>query len=102
MNRKPALSRPAALKFSADHLLRFGQSLLTAAGLAEDRARDVAEILLEGDLLGHTTHGLALLSPYLEALSENSMTKQGEPTVVADHGSTLTWDGNYLPGPWLV
>jgi L-lactate dehydrogenase len=100
MNQKPAQS--PAPKFSADDLLHFSQSLLIAAGLAEDRARDVAEILLEGDLLGHTTHGLALLPLYLEALVENSMAKKGEPTVIADHGSTLTWDGCYLPGPWLV
>ena len=26
----------------------------------------------------------------------------GEPVVVADHGSSLTWDGRYLPGPWLT
>jgi L-lactate dehydrogenase len=30
------------------------------------------------------------------------MEKQGEPHVLADHGSALTWDGRYLPGPWLV
>ena len=30
------------------------------------------------------------------------MGKQGEPLVVADHGAALTWDGRYLPGPWLV
>jgi L-lactate dehydrogenase len=89
-------------RFSAASLREFGQSLLTASGLAEDRARDVAEVLLEADLLGHTTHGFALLPLYLEALAENSMTKTGEPAVIADHGSAFTWDGGYLPGPWLV
>ena len=89
-------------KFDAAGLLQFGEALLVAAGLAEDRARDVAEVLLESDLLGHTTHGFALLPAYLKALKEGSMEKQGEPVMVADHGSALTWDGNYLPGPWLV
>jgi L-lactate dehydrogenase len=83
-------------------LLRFGQSLLTTSGLAEERARDVAEVLLEADLLGHTTHGFALLPAYLKALKDGTMEKAGEPKVVADHGSALTWDGRYLPGPWLV
>jgi L-lactate dehydrogenase len=83
-------------------LLRFGQSLLIASGLAEERARDVAEVLLEADLLGHTTHGFALLPAYLKELKDGTMEKAGEPGVVADHGSTLTWDGRYLPGPWLV
>ena len=90
------------VKFSADDLRQFGEALLVAAGLVEDRARDVAEVLLEGDLLGHTTHGFALLPNYLKALQDGLMEKQGEPLTIADHGSALTWDGRYLPGPWLV
>jgi len=73
-----------------------------ACGLVEDRACDVAEVLLEGDLLGHTTHGFALLPAYLKAIQEKTMETVGEPGVVADHGSSLTWDGRYLSGPWLV
>lgn len=87
---------------NAPALQQFGESLLAAAGLPADRAYDVAEILLEGDLLGHTTHGFALLPAYLKALKEGTMEQQGQPRVIADHGSTLTWDGRYLPGPWLI
>jgi len=98
----PPRTNPGAPKFDAASLQRFGQSLLTACGLAEDRARDVAEVLLEGDLLGHTTHGFTLLPAYLKELKEGMMEKKGDPTTVADHGSALTWDGRHLPGPWLV
>lgn len=98
----PPRANSAAQRFAAASLLRFGQSLLMASGLAEDRARDVAEVLLEADLLGHTTHGFALLPAYLKELKDGTMEKAGEPEVVADHGSALTWDGRYLPGPWLV
>ena len=59
-------------------------------------------MLLEGDLLGHTTHGLALAAPYLEALADGSMRAQGAPTVVSERGGALCWDGHRLPGPWLV
>ena len=89
-------------RFTAADLLRFGQRLLAASGLADDRARIVAEVLLEADLLGHTTHGLALLPSYLEELKGGAMERTGNPQIVADHGSALTWDGRYLPGPWLV
>ena len=89
-------------KYDAVALLDFGKSLLTSTGLSEDRAHDVAEVLLEGDLLGHTTHGFALLPSYLTALADNSMEKQGEPEAMSDHGSALTWNGRYLPGPWLL
>lgn len=88
--------------YTSTDLLQFGKALLVAAGLAEERARDIAEVLLEGDLLGHSTHGLALLSPYLEQLRSGQMEKEGEPEVVSDYQSALTWDGRYLPGPWLI
>lgn len=89
-------------RFDAAALRQFGEALLIAAGLAADRARDVAEVLLEGDLLGHTTHGFALLPAYLQSLKDGAMETDGVPAIVADHGAALTWDGCYLPGPWLV
>jgi LDH2 family malate/lactate/ureidoglycolate dehydrogenase len=89
-------------RFAAPALLNFGKSLLVSSGLPEDRAHDVVEVLLEGDLLGHTTHGFALLPNYLKALADGGMEKLGGPDTVSDHDSALTWDGRYLPGPWLV
>ncbi len=73
-----------------------------ACGLAEDRARDVAEVLLEGDLLGHTTHGFALLPAYLKAIQERTMETLGEPTVVTDHVFFCDLGWTLFPGPWLV
>ncbi len=89
-------------RFSAPDLVRYATVLLRQAGLDEDKAIAVAEVLVEGDLLGHTTHGLALLGPYLGELESGAMTKTGEPRVVADFPAALTWDGLRLPGPWLV
>ncbi len=68
----------------------------------DDKAATVAEVLLGGDLLGHNTHGLALAAPYLGALEDGGMTRDGEPAVVSDLGGALCWDGRRLPGPWLV
>ena len=66
------------MKYPATTLQQFGESLLVAAGLATARARDVAEVLLEGDLLGHTTHGFALLPAYLDSLKQNGMARDGD------------------------
>lgn len=90
------------VRYSAQDLITFSTELLTQVGLAQDMALTVAEILVEADLMGHTTHGLGLLSPYLGELDNGTMTKAGQPTVIADHGANITWDGNYLPGPWLT
>jgi L-lactate dehydrogenase len=59
-------------------------------------------VLLDGDLLGHTTHGLALLALYLDELAHERMARSGEPTVVSRRRATELWDGHRLPGPWLT
>ncbi len=87
-----------------DHqrLLGYATALLQASGLGADRARLVAETLLEGDLMGHTTHGLALLPGYLTELASGSMRAEGEPETVSDRGGAILLDGRRLPGPVLV
>lgn len=89
-------------RYAATDLRLFAIQLLRGVGLALDRAEVVAEVLLEADLMGHTTHGLQLLTAYLEELTTGSMTTEGDPAVIADKDAALTWDGRYLPGPWLV
>ena len=89
-------------RHSAPALIAYATALLTRAGLDAEKSAVVAAILTEGDLLGHTTHGLALLAPYLAELEKGTMTKTGEPLVVADWPAAITWDGQRLPGPWLV
>ncbi len=86
----------------ATELVAFATALLGRAGLEESKAQAVAEILVEADLLGHNTHGLALLAPYLGEIEKGSMAKTGEPLVIADFPAAITWDGRRLPGPWLV
>jgi L-lactate dehydrogenase len=86
----------------APQLIAFATRLLTRAGLEEAKAVTVATVLVEGDLLGHTTHGLALLPAYLEEIVGGRMATAGEPNVVADFPACITWDGRRLPGPWLV
>jgi LDH2 family malate/lactate/ureidoglycolate dehydrogenase len=88
--------------YRASELVALATALFRRAGLDPDEAGTVAEILVEGDLLGHTTHGLALAAPYLAALDAGSMTRHGDPAVVSDRGGALCWDSRRLPGPWLV
>ena len=83
-------------------LERLADEALRAAGLEADKARVVARGLLEGDLLGATTHGLALLAGYVEELEQGGMTPSGRPEVLSDFGAAACWDGRYLPGVWLT
>lgn len=89
-------------RYDVGDLTVFANTLLCRAGMEPDKAQTVAEILVEGDLMGHDTHGLGLLPSYLDELEKNAMTPRGEPEVVSDFPAALTWDGMRLPGPWLV
>jgi LDH2 family malate/lactate/ureidoglycolate dehydrogenase len=91
-----------AERYDADHLTEFAHVLLKRAGMQDRIALDVAEVLVEGDLLGHDTHGLQLLGPYLTELEKGAMLKEGEVTVLSEHTVVTSWDGMRLPGPHLV
>lgn len=90
------------LRYRCEDLIAFACNLLERAGLEPDKARVVADILVEGDLLGHDTHGLQLLAPYLKELHSGAMEKSGSMRVLHERPVALTWDGRRLPGPWLV
>ena len=60
-------------RHSAAALQSFADALLRAEGMNAEHARDVAAVLVEGDLLGHTTHGLALLAAYLGELEAGAV-----------------------------
>src|SRR5258706_10817671 len=92
----------AAARYAAASLVTFASALLERTGARADIARDVADVLVAGDLLGHTTHGLALLSPYLGELEKGAMAGSGAPTVVNSRPAVATWDGSRLPGPRLT
>jgi len=88
--------------YHAQELESLAIALLAKAGLPASMAAVVAKTLIEGDLLGHDTHGLALLPGYLKELQSGSMQSQGSHVVISDKPAVAVWDGNRLPGPWLI
>jgi L-lactate dehydrogenase len=89
-------------RYDAAELTAFAASLLQRAGLEADKARTTAAILVEADLLGHATHGLAQLKDYLEEVETGRWSGTGEPAILSSGDVVEVWDGGYLPGPWLV
>lgn len=83
-------------------LIDFAADLLSRAGMESDKAAVTAEVLVEGDMIGHETHGLQLMHWYLEQLDDGSLNGRGSYEVVADKGSAFVWDGRLLPGAWLL
>jgi L-lactate dehydrogenase len=90
------------MRYPAEALRTAATALLRAVAMDVELARDVASVLVEGDLLGHDTHGLALLAPYLSELEAGSMHRSGCYRIVNERAATALWDGDRLPGPWLT
>lgn len=84
-------------KFGADVLHKYCYDLLTASGVAPDCALAVADVLIDADLAGISTHGLSRLSIYMQRMdagvvsrSNNiEVVKEGPSSVVIDAGNTL-------------
>lgn len=89
-------------RYPLAELERLTLALFCATGMEGDKARSVNQALLAADSMGHATHGLALAPWYLEAARSGVMTIRGDKTVLNDRGACLTWNGNRLPGAWLI
>ncbi|HSP32520.1 MAG TPA: Ldh family oxidoreductase [Halomonas sp.] len=78
-------------------------SLFMEAGASREVSETTSSILIEGDLLGHHTHGVKLANGYLRDLKSghangdhNAMTSKEISSVAA------LVDGHYILGPYLV
>lgn len=90
------------IRYDATALQDFTQALFTAAGLTPALAAPIAHYLVEADLMGHDTHGLALAPWYLQHIADGIILRDGSPTVLRDKGAAIAWRGNRLPGAYLV
>ena len=88
--------------YEASALVEYANEVLCKAGLESAHAHNVAHTLVEGALLAHDTHGLALLPGYVKQLEQGAMTREGLPQAISDRPAALLWDGRRLPGPSLV
>ena len=83
-------------------LINFCTSIFKKLGMDYDKARDSSEILVEADMMGHSTHGVRLLSQYIRDIEAGNMKVSGNQITINDTGSCITIDGDNLPGIWLT
>jgi L-lactate dehydrogenase len=89
-------------RYALPELTRFVTALFSSTGMDADKAEAIADALITADSMGHSTHGLALATWYLEAVKSGVMAITGDMRVVNDRGACITWDGQRLPGSWLI
>ncbi|OUT76323.1 MAG: hypothetical protein CBB82_08005 [Betaproteobacteria bacterium TMED22] len=89
-------------RYTYKALKAFAISLLNRSGMDPNKSVIIADVLIEGDLLGHDTHGLQLLAPYLSDIKSGAMATTGEPDIISDLPAAVAWNGKRLPGTWLT
>jgi LDH2 family malate/lactate/ureidoglycolate dehydrogenase len=80
----------------------FVAAILTHNGLNTAHSNIVARKLIESDLFGHRTHGMAKLGQYVRMLKSGDMGGDGEIVVTADHGASFAWSAHRLPGALVL
>jgi LDH2 family malate/lactate/ureidoglycolate dehydrogenase len=91
-----------AKRVAATELRRFCADLLGRLGMDADFARAKAARIVDADLLGYPTHGLAFLPAYLDRLEKNMIARSGTWEVVADRPGAFAWKCDRLPGAWVL
>lgn len=90
------------IRVDPDRLREFASALLGAGGMEAEKAGVTARILVEGDMIGHETHGVSLLPWYMDEMRAGILRGSGTHDVVNDRGACFVWRGNALPGAWLI
>ena len=83
-------------------LIKFCTSIFKKLGMDDEKAKDTSQILVEADMMGHSTHGVRLLPLYIKDIEAGNMNISGNQTILNDTGSCITIDGENLPGIWLT
>jgi LDH2 family malate/lactate/ureidoglycolate dehydrogenase len=89
-------------RISVEKILDFLCSLFEKAGMPPSKAEANGRILVEGELLGHRTHGLALVGPYLEEITNGRMETLRDFDILNTTQTTQLWDGHFASGIWLT
>jgi hydroxycarboxylate dehydrogenase B len=77
----------------AEPLHRLVQTTFEHAGTTEEEARLVADHLVEANLMGHDSHGVIRVQPYIGLLRDGRTTTGKGVRITKDAGALITVDG---------
>ena len=86
----------------APELTSFARAILTAGGVPEHKAEIVATSLVAANLRGVDSHGIQLLSYYMEQLEAGELDPKTDGRVVSENGACLHYDGMNGLGQWIA
>ncbi|MCK9526084.1 MAG: Ldh family oxidoreductase [Limnochordia bacterium] len=80
----------------------FAFKIMQAAGCDEKRAKIVAKVLVESDLRGIASHGVARLGRYVNHIRQGLIDPKGEPVIVQDSPLAASMDGKAGVGQYVA
>ena len=85
-----------------ENLIKFCKNILTKLDMDAEKAHSTSEILVEADMMGHSTHGVRLLPNYVSDIEKGIMRVSGNYKIISEKKTIITIDGKLLPGIWLT
>jgi uncharacterized oxidoreductase len=83
-----------------ESLRAFAHALLDAFGAPEDIAAEVARHLVDANLCGHDSHGVARLLDYRRQIDGGVLIPGARPSLASVRGATALVDGHWGFGQW--
>ena len=93
---------PAEIRIGAEELTRFGEEILRAAGMPDDRAALVARSLVAANLRGVDSHGVQLIAQYLPHLEAGFFNLATNGCIISETPTTMVYDGENGVGQWIA
>ncbi|MGL4392383.1 MAG: Ldh family oxidoreductase [Fusobacteriaceae bacterium] len=81
-----------------EKLQNYCDDILVKNGIRPDEAKICSEILVESDLRGIPSHGVARLDMYLATIKDKIINADGEIKIIKETPNTLLVDGNFKLG----
>lgn len=85
-------------RFSADILRNYCRDVLTASGVDADCASAVADLLVDAELTGISTHGVSRMAIYMERMEKGVMSRGNNIRIVRESPSAVVIDGGNTLG----
>ncbi len=86
------------LRVHADRLREIVCSILISVGLSAEDARIAADVLVETDERGISSHGVVALPAYVRQIREGATDPKAEVSILREFGSTCLIDGRHGMG----
>ena len=90
------------MKISIDNETKLIETMLEAYGVESKEAKIVAEVVVDGDLKGFSTHGLGRFPQYIKSIKAGTIKTDGDYEIEKESASSAMINGNHKFGHYVT